>query len=189
MEFKLIQIGLIALIMSIDAFLVSLSLSASKSNKKTSQLAMMAAVYFGVFHAVMPYLGNWGGLHLFGWLEQTAKYIACMLLILVALKMLNEAFSQETSDTPISISHGTMLALSFATSADAIAVGFSLPHLTVQAYLACLVIGLSAGVLSAVGVYLGKLVNMSFDKVTSKWMNSAGALLLIIIAIKLLFNP
>ena len=175
--------------MSIDAFLVSLSLSASKSNKKPRQLAIMAAVYFGVFHAAMPYLGNWGGLHLFGWLEQTARYIAFVLLVLVAVKMLYEALSDNTSNLPKAISHTTMLALSFATSVDAIAIGFSLPHLTLSPYIACLVIGLSAGLLSASGVYLGKLVNTSFGRGSNKYMNSIGALLLLLIAIKLVISP
>lgn len=174
--------------MSIDAFLVSLSLSASKSNRKPSQLALMAATYFGVFHVAMPYIGNWGGLHLFGWLEQTAKYIAFVLLVLVAVKMLYEALSDNTSDVPKAISHTTMLILSFATSVDAIAIGFSLPHLSLQPYIACLVIGLSAGFLSASGVYVGKLVSISFSKGSNKYMNSIGALLLLLIAIKLVIS-
>ncbi|MEQ3658965.1 MAG: manganese efflux pump [Glaciecola sp.] len=174
--------------MSVDAFLVSLSLSASKSNRKTAQLALMATAYFGVFHAAMPYIGNWGGLHLFGWLEQTAKYIAFVLLVLVAVKMLHEGLSDTASNIPKAISHTTMLLLSFATSVDAIAIGFSLPHLTLQPYIACLVIGLSAGLLSASGVYLGKLVNISVGKSSSKYMNSIGALLLLLIAIKLVIS-
>ena len=174
--------------MSIDAFLVSLSLSASKNNKKTAQLALIVALYFGAFHAVMPYIGYWGGSHLFGWLEQTAKYIAFVLLVLVAAKMLYEALSNINTKMPMSISHTTMLLLAFATSVDAIAVGFSLPHLTLQASIACLIIGLSAGLLSVGGVYLGKLVNINIGKKSSKYLNCIGALLLLLIAIKLLIS-
>lgn len=68
--------------------------------------------------------------------------------------MLYESRSVDDEDTQISISHRTLLTLAIATSIDAMAAGFTLNLLSVNAYLACLIIAITTGVLSLLGVYI-----------------------------------
>ncbi len=58
-----------------------------------------------------------------------------------------------------------MLPWAIATSIDAIAAGFTLNLLAINAYLACLIIALTTGVLSMVGVYIGRQLGTWFASV------------------------
>jgi putative Mn2+ efflux pump MntP len=49
-----------------------------------------------------------------------------------------------------------MLVLAFASSIDALAVGFSLTLLEMNPFIACLIIGLTTLALSSIGVLMGK---------------------------------
>ena len=53
------------------------------------------------------------------------------------------------------ISHRTMFTLAIATSIDAMAAGFTLNLLALNAWLACVIIAIVTAVFSAIGIYLG----------------------------------
>ena len=56
----MIDVFILAVALSMDAFAVSVGLG-SKRVKKTSSLAIISAIYFGLFQAIMPLLGFFGG--------------------------------------------------------------------------------------------------------------------------------
>jgi len=75
-----------------------------------------------------------------------------------------------------------MLMLAIATSIDAMAAGFTLTLLEVDAWLACLIIGVTTFVMSWAGVYVGKR--------SGTWLESKaelfGGVVLILIGFKML---
>lgn len=155
---------LLAVALSMDAFAVSIGLGA-KYHHRITWIAMLASVYFGVFQGVMPFLGYWGGRSVLGFIETLAPWVACVILLSLGGKMLYEAFDNDKLDTDdddinqqkaLFMTQKAMLSLAFATSIDAMAAGFTLNLMPVSPWVACVMIALVTGVLSFVGVFLGR---------------------------------
>ena len=177
----MIEVIILAIALSMDAFAVSIGLG-SKHTKKTVSLAIMAGIYFGLFQALMPLIGYLGGKGVFGWVEAYAPWVACFLLLLVGSKMIYESMSEGIEEDIAKITHKVMLILAIATSIDAMAAGFSLTLLNVNPLIACLVIGITTLVFSAVGVFVGEK--------SGTWLESKaelfGGITLILIGLKIL---
>ena len=191
----MIEVFLLAIALAMDAFAVSIGLGA-KSQKKSSayvlRLAVYAALYFGIAQGVMPLIGYLLGAVLLGWLATAAPWIGGGILILLGAKMLYEAFNGEVEavladsfDENIQekINHRMMFTLAIATSIDAMAAGFTLNLLAVNAWLACLIIAIVTAVFGFLGIYLGKS--------SGTWLEDKaeilGGLVLIAIGIKVMF--
>ena len=190
----MIEVLLLAIALAMDAFAVAIGLGA-KSQKQSKQyllrLAIYAALYFGIAQGVMPLIGYLLGAALLGWLAAAAPWIGGGILILLGAKMLYEAFNGEVEailedsfDRNIQekINHRMMLTLAIATSIDAMAAGFTLNLLAVNAWLACLIIALVTFGFSFLGVYLGK----KFGTWLENKAEVLGGIVLIAIGIKLM---
>jgi putative Mn2+ efflux pump MntP len=176
-----LEVLILAVALSMDAFAVSIGLG-SKQGMKTSSLALMAAVYFGVFQALMPLIGFLGGKGVLGWVESYAHWIAFLLLLLIGGKMIYEAISEGIEEDVAQITHKVMLILAIATSIDAMAAGFTLTLLKVNPLFACGIIGVATFIFSWVGVFIGAK--------SGTWLESKAELLggiaLILIGFKML---
>lgn len=184
----MIEVVILAFALSMDAFAVSIGLGSkqtvdSKQVKNTSTLALMAAVYFGLFQGLMPLLGYLGGHGVLGWVESYAPWIAFGLLVLIGGKMIYGAYAEGIEEDIAAITHKVMLILAIATSIDAMAAGFSLTLLDVNPFIACAVIAVTTCLFSWLGVYIGKR--------SGTWLESRaelfGGIVLILIAFKMLF--
>jgi putative Mn2+ efflux pump MntP len=169
----------LAVALSMDAFAVSIGLG-SKGNIRG--LGLKAGLFFGSFQALMPFIGYLAGKGVLGWVEAYAHGIAFGLLVLIGAKMIYEGFQEGIEEDIIGITNKTMLLLSIATSIDAMAAGFSLTLLDINAYLACLVIGMTTCIFSWLGVRIGNN--------SGTWLESKseifGGVVLILIGVKLL---
>ena len=188
----MIELLLLALALSMDAFAVSIGLGA-KHHNQTLKISLMAAIYFGVFQGVMPLIGYLGGRSVLGFIAQFAPWVACIILVGLGGKMLYEAIKGDDDEdnetdalelantSELALTHKTMVTLAIATSIDAMAAGFTLNLLSVNAFVACLVIAIVTGIFSFVGVFLGKQ--------SGTWLESKaeifGGLVLIGIGIKM----
>lgn len=168
----MIELLFLAIALAMDAFAVSIGLGAKQANAPFSssakaksmllRLALMAALYFGIAQGVMPLIGYLLGSALLGWLASAAPWIGCVILVVLGAKMLYEAISGEEeeeelgSDNNTKIDHKLMTTMAIATSIDAMAAGFTLNLLAVNAWIACLIIALVTAVFSFGGVYLGR---------------------------------
>lgn len=168
----MIELLFLAIALAMDAFAVSIGLGAKQANTPFSssakaksmllRLALMAALYFGIAQGVMPLIGYLLGSALLGWLASAAPWIGCIILVVLGVKMLYEAISGEEeeeelgSDNNTKIDHKLMTTMAIATSIDAMAAGFTLNLLAVNAWTACLIIALVTAVFSFGGVYLGR---------------------------------
>jgi putative Mn2+ efflux pump MntP len=150
----MIDVFLLAMALSMDAFAVSIGLGTKHSDKKLS-LGLMAALYFGLFQGVMPLIGYAAGSGVFDWVDEYAPWIAFILLALVGGKMIYESRSEGIEEDIVKITHRMMLILALATSVDAMAAGFSLTILEVNPLYACFIIGLTTFVFSWFGILIG----------------------------------
>lgn len=180
----MVEVVFLAIALSMDAFAVSIGLG-SKNSRNPISLALLAAVYFGLFQAVMPLIGYIGGKSVFGWIETYAPWVAFLLLIVIGGKMIYEALTEDSEGDNIAvITHRVMLALAVATSIDAMAAGFALNLLEISPFVACAIIGVVTFVFSAAGVFVGVRSGV--------WLESKaellGGVVLILIAFKMLLG-
>ncbi len=173
------EVIVLAVALSMDAFAVSIGLG-SKGN--TRGLGLKAGLFFGAFQALMPFIGYLGGKGVLGWVEAYSHWIAFGLLALIGGKMIYEGLQEGIEEDIAAITNKMMLLLAVATSIDAMAAGFSLTLLNFNAYLACLIIGVTTFAFSWAGVEIGKK--------SGTWLESKaeifGGVVLILIGIKFL---
>ena len=89
----MIEVVILAVALSMDAFAVSIGLG-SKHVKNTKSLMLMSGIYFGLFQGLMPLIGYLGGMGVLGWIEDYARWVAFFLLLLIGCKMIYESVSE-----------------------------------------------------------------------------------------------
>ena len=146
----------LAVALAMDAFAVALGVGISIS-PLTGRHLFRLGFHFGLFQALMPILGWLAGMTIQRWIYAYDHWVAFALLSFVGGKMLYEAFqNDETIDEKDPTRGLTLIILSLATSIDALAVGLSLAMLNISVWTPALVIGLVAGILTVVGLLLGR---------------------------------
>jgi putative Mn2+ efflux pump MntP len=173
----------IALALAMDAFAVALATGMNLA-ALTGRHLFRLGFHFGLFQALMPIIGWLAGRTVQQYIAAWDHWIAFGLLAFVGGHMLWEARSEaheekRTNDPTRGLS---LIMLSVATSIDALAVGFSLSVLGVSIWTPALVIGLVAGVLTVIGMLLGR-------RAGDQWgprVEIAGGLVLIGIGVKIL---
>ncbi|WP_333619247.1 manganese efflux pump MntP [Dietzia sp.] len=171
----LFQIVLIALGVSADAFAVALA-RGTKIRDGLSRRALVLAVAFGVFQAGMPLIGWLLGNSLLGFITTIDHWIAFGLLAGVGVHMVIESLPErraargavtsadDEDDDESDIHLGSVLLLAFATSIDALAVGFGFAATDINIWLAIAVIGLTTFLFTLIGVWFGHRSGQRFGK-------------------------
>ena len=184
----LLEIFLIGIGLSMDAFAVAICKGLAMPDKVDRKGALLIALYFGVFQAVMPALGWLLGSQFARYVTQMAPWIAFILLAWIGGNMIRESLSKEEREEEEtgSVSHKELLVLAVATSIDALAVGvtFSMLELAVSIGAAVVLIGCTTFVISLAGVYVG---NVFGAKYKSK-AEFVGGAILILIGVKILLE-
>lgn len=184
----LLEIFLIGIGLSMDAFAVAICKGLAMPNKVDKKGALLIALYFGVFQAVMPTLGWLLGSQFARYVTRLAPWIAFILLAWIGGNMIRESLSKEKREEEEtgSVSHKELLVLAVATSIDALAVGvtFSMLELAVSIGAAVALIGCTTFVISLAGVYVG---NVFGAKYKSK-AEFVGGAILILIGVKILLE-
>ena len=184
----LLEIFLIGIGLSMDAFAVAICKGLAMPNKVDKKGALLIALYFGVFQAVMPTLGWLLGSQFARYVTRLAPWIAFILLAWIGGNMIRESLSKEEREEEEtgSVSHKELLVLAVATSIDALAVGvtFSMLELAVSLGAAVALIGCTTFVISLAGVYVG---NVFGAKYKSK-AEFVGGAILILIGVKILLE-
>ena len=179
-SFEIIVIGIG---LSMDAFAVSICKGLSM--KKIDWLkAIIIALYFGVFQAVMPVLGYFCGSTFTSLVKKIDHWIAFILLSAIGGNMIKESTDAEEEKKNDNVDFKTMTLLAIATSIDALAVGVTFAFFNVNLLLSVLIIGIITFVVSVLGVIVG---NKFGDKFQSK-AEFAGGIVLVIIGLKILLE-
>lgn len=180
---SIIEIIFIGISLAMDAFAVSIckGLSVKKMSYKN---AIKCGLYFGIFQALMPLLGFLLGSTFKNIIEQIDHWIAFILLLIIGINMIKEAFDNDDKNKNDDMSFKTMLMLAIATSIDALAVGITFSFLEVNILMAIIIIGVITFIISFAGVAIGNIFG-------SKYENKAkifGGVVLILIGLKILLE-
>ena len=180
---ELFEIIVIAIGLAMDAFAVSVckGLSMKKIDWKK---AIIIAVYFGAFQALMPVLGYFLGSSFSAFVQKVDHWIAFILLSIIGANMVKESTDNEVEKRNDNVDFKNMVVLAIATSIDALAVGVTFAFFEVNILLAISIIGIITFILSIFGVIIG---NKFGDKFQNK-AELAGGIILIIIGLKILLE-
>ncbi len=150
----------IAVALAMDAFAVALATGLALSVMNGRHLFRLS-FHFGLFQALMPVIGWMAGMTIQKWIAAYDHWIAFSLLAFVGGKMILEAFAEDDEDELVrDPTRGwSLIMLSVATSIDALAVGLTLAMLSISVWVPSLVIGFVAGVLTVVGMLLGRRIS------------------------------
>ena len=149
------ELIIIAIGVSMDAFAVSICKGLSVRSLQPKH-ACLTALWFGGFQALMPLIGYYLGVSFADFVSSVDHWIAFVLLGIIGGNMIKESFSKDECDYSPDFSFKTMLSLAVATSIDALAIGVSFAFLRVNIWTSVLIIGLTTGAFSALGVCIGK---------------------------------
>ena len=177
---------LLAIGLSMDAFAVSICKGLGMK-KATIKEAAICGIWFGGFQALMPLIGFFLGSLFAEAIVSVDHWIAFLLLSIIGINMLREAFSkeEECGCKEADLSVGTMFVLAVATSIDALAVGITLALAgDVNIILAVTLIGVITFIMSCAGVKIGNIFGSRFEKKAQ----AAGGIILILLGTKILLE-
>ncbi len=175
---NIIEIVLIGLSLSMDAFTISICKGLKKSNFKSG---LITTLFFAFFQFIMPIVGYYLGNILSNKIINYHSYFSSILLIIIGILMIKE---ERYDDINNKLDYKELILLSIATSIDALVIGLSFSFNDTNIFIASIIIGIVTFLICNIGYYLGSLLN----KKIHQYANIIGGITLIIIGIKLLFN-
>lgn len=178
-----IEIILIAIGLAMDCFAVSIAIGCTTCKVRVSKI-LQIAFFFGLFQALMPVIGYYLGYSFKDYISSIDHWIAFGILGFIGGKMVFEAIwgkEKKSLDTDKIL---VVITLSIATSIDAFIVGMSFAFLKVNIILAVFLIGIITFIITIIGSYFGKRLNLHLGK----WAEIFGGLVLVGIGTKVLFE-
>ncbi len=155
----------IAVALAMDAFAVAIASGLRLGPLKGRQVFRMS-FHFGFFQMAMPIVGWLAGFRVQRYIAAADHWVAFGLLGLIGGKMVYEALRHEEEepkrDDPTK--GWTLIALSIATSIDALAVGLSLAMLGVSIWVPSLVIGLVCAAFTLTGMLIGWRIGHAWSR-------------------------
>ncbi len=178
------MIALISIGLAMDALAVSLGIGTSGQIASLRGKLRLAA-HFGIFQSGMTILGWLAGATIIRYVEAFDHWIALALLSYVGINLIRSGFDQDGKAFGQDPSTGNVLVmLSFATSIDAFAVGLSIAFINVPIIVSVVMIGVTALVLSAIGLLTGTRLGEAFGK----RMEILGGLILLGIGVRVVLT-
>ena len=186
------ELLLLAIGVSMDAFAVSICKGLAMK-KATLKAGLTCGAWFGGFQAIMPLIGFFLGYLFADAIEAIDHWVAFVLLGIIGVNMLKEAFSSECDcceGHDADLSAKTMFVMAVATSIDALAVGISLAMAGLPIFgfdgifSAVIQIGLCTCIFSTAGVKIGNIFGGRFERKAQ----IAGGVILILLGTKILLE-
>ena len=178
----LLELFVLAVGLSMDAFAVSICKGLSLGKIKAKHMCI-AGAWFGGFQALMPLIGYFLGSFFAEAITKYDHWIAFVLLVLIGGNMIKEAFGKE-EELNNAMDVKPMFLLAVATSIDALAVGVTFAFLQVQIVPAIIFIGAVTFAFSAVGIKIGSIFGTKY-KSKAEFI---GGVILILIGLKILLE-
>lgn len=144
------------------------------------------AIILAVFQGLMPIVGWLLGSGFKNIVESFDHWIAFVLLFGIGGKMIFEGLkAKDSPEAGFNVSSSLVLmGVGLATSIDALVVGIGFGLLSVNIWLATLIIGLTTFVFSASGVLLGKKIGNRFNHGVIVF----GGVILVLLGVKILYS-
>ena len=170
---------LVALSLSMDAFSLALIYGINKLSKKHE---IILSIIVGLFHLVMPLLGNAIGEFIFEILPINIQIIVAVIFTIIGIEMIVETFKEHNLNVIASISG--MFLFGLAVSVDSFGVGIGFNILTTNIFLSSLIFMTISGTVTYIGLSFGKIIGKMIGKIS----NVVGGLILIILGLVYLFK-
>lgn len=174
---------LIAVCLGVDAFSVALGVG-SQLGRASKRQTFRLSFHFGLFQFLMPIAG-WGlGRSAVGLVQAYDHWVAFAMLAAVGVHMVVGSFrsEKETKAARDPTRGWSLVALSVATSLDALAVGVSFGVIGRRLVGSAVVIGLVAGIMTLIGLHAGGALRAWIGR----RLETAGGIVLIGLAVKIL---
>ena len=160
------EIFLMAVALSMDAFAVAICKGLATEKAQIKHMVVVGA-WFGIFQALMPFIGCTVGSAFLSYIEAVDHWIAFILIGFIGGNMIKESLSkeEECDCTDASLSFKVMLTMAIATSIDALAAGVGMSvdlDGMGQILIAVLAIGVITFILSAIGVKIGNVFGSKY---------------------------
>tara|TARA_R100001369_G_scaffold32570_1_gene57198 strand:+ start:1702 stop:2319 length:618 start_codon:yes stop_codon:yes gene_type:complete len=178
-----ITIGVLAVSMSVDAFIASVGKGAA-AHKPSLGHAVRTGAIFGIIEAITPILGWAAGVAASQYVAKVDHWIAFTLLATVGLHMVFQAWTRAGVESNKSSSLWVTILTACGTSIDAMAVGVSLAFLDVNIFIIASAIGIATMVMSATGMLAGRFLGQQFGRIAE----TAGGLALFSMGAFILFE-
>lgn len=185
---SLLELLIIAIGLSMDAFAVSIGKGLSVTKIKLSH-ALKVGLWFGGFQALMPLIGYLLGSTFADVVSAYDHWVAFVLLALIGGNMIKEAFEKDdecdcNKKEKNCFGFVTMLTLAVATSIDALAIGVTFAFFKVAIIPAIITIGITTFLFSVAGLKIGHIFGCKYKSHAELF----GGVILILIGFKILLE-
>ena len=177
-----LEILILSFGLAMDAFAVSICKSTQMKEDSVYKKTTLAFL-FGAFQCVMPIIGAIVVAHFWHNFYYCDLWLIFITWGYLGINMIRTSLSDEEEDTT-TVDWKEMLALSVATSIDALALGVTIALLHVDVYFASLTIGVITFLVCLVGIFSGHHMMKAFRERAEM----AGGVILIIIGVKILMQ-
>jgi manganese efflux pump family protein len=176
----------ISVALAMDAFAVAV-VTGLTLNLVTKRHLFRLSFHFGLFQAIMTAVGWAAGAFVQRYIASVDHWIAFALLALVGGNIIYGVLrgDKDTERTAPDLTSGRNLVMvSVATSIDALAVGLSLGVIGTTIAIPALVIGVTAALLTLVGMGLGRRIGTAWGG----WVEVLGGVVLIAIGFRVVWQ-
>jgi len=181
----IVQTLLISVSVAMDAFAVSIGKGLTVSRVRPGD-AVRSALWFGGSQALFLILGHYAASAFSAYVTAFDHWIIFGLLAFIGGNMVHEAYEEdaENAKETAQFDWKHMLPLAVACSIDAFAVGVSFAFMRVNVWTSVIIIGVTTGAFSAVGLYIGRIFGSRWQKPAQ----IAGGIVLILIGLEVLLE-
>ncbi len=165
--------------LAMDAFSISIANGILEPDMRKTRMLKIASVY-AVAQFLMPLIGWFLVTALEGIFTSFSKFIpwiALILLLFIGGKMVIEGIMERKGkkkneeikvDKPLKLTWGALIVQGFATSIDALSVGFTIADYSVlRAFAASFIIGVVTLVICLIGVIFGKKIGSRISSIAT----------------------
>lgn len=160
-----------------DAFSLAVIYGINKLSKKSE---FLLSIIVGIYHFIMPFIGNKIGHIILNYLPIEPNIIVSFIFVMIGIEMV-----LDSQDESLKIDNILgMLLFGFAVSIDSFGAGIGLNYLTNHLFLSILYISLTSFTLTYIGLVFGKKIGIKLGKIS----NILGGVVLILLGIFYLFK-
>lgn len=183
---QIFEVSLIGIGLAMDAFAVSIC-KGLQMRKINYRFTTIIAGFFGVFQAIMPFIGWMLGKQFQRYIVSIDHWIAFVLLGMIGFNMIRESREEEkdTYNQQLEkLDYKELVLLAIATSIDALAIGVTFAFLKVNIISSITIIGVITFIIAFSGVFIGNIFGMKYKAKAEIF----GGAVLILMGIKILLE-
>lgn len=169
---------MIAIGLSMDTFSLSIIYGTLGMNKKE---ILKLSILVGIFHFLMPLLGDLVGEVILNYLPIEASTFAGIIFFVIAFQMIASLFKDEEVKKLTTLS--SLLLFAFTVSIDSFSVGIGLSAILINHIFATAIFMCISFIFTFLGLYMGKKLKNYFGKIATL----LGSIILLILSIYYIF--